>query len=169
MPAVLAGAMAFSAVSSVAGGFSAQAAANQQAKLQEQQGQIELDQSKVAATNEAFNQNEAIGKQRLAYLANGVSLEGSPTIVQDQATKYGQTQVDSILKQGAAEYNLARENAAVTRNQGRAALIAGFAQGIGTAASGMDKLSQATPGNYKLSPDSGYRPSNTSVFRKPSF
>lgn len=142
MPAALAAATAFSAVSSVVGGISAQSAANQNAKLQEEQGGIALAESKVNATNEAYNQNEAIGKQRLAFLANGVSLEGSPSIVQDQATKYGQTQVNSILNQGAAQYNLAQKQAAITKNQGRAALIAGVAQGVGTTAQGISTLTK---------------------------
>lgn len=142
MPAALAAATAFSAVSSIAGGISAQSAANQQAKLQEEQGGIALKESQINATNEAFNQNEAIGKQRLAFLANGVSLEGSPALVQAQSTKYGQQQVQSILDQGVANYNLAQRNAAVTKNQGRAALIAGLASGVGTAAQGGYALSK---------------------------
>ena len=136
MPAVLAGALAFNAVTSVAGGISAASSANANAKIQEQQGQVALDEAKVNATNEAYNQNQTIGNQRLAFLANGVSLEGSPAIVQAQAQKYGQTQVDSILKQGAAQYNLAQQQAAVTKNQGRAALIAGVASGVSTEAQG---------------------------------
>lgn len=138
MPALLAGAIGFSAVSSIAGGISAQSTANQQAKLQEQQGGIELDEAKTNATNEAFNQTQAQEKQKLAFLANGVSLEGSPSAVLAQSKTYGQTQVDAILKQGAAQYNLAQENAAVTKNQGRAALIAGFGQAVSTTAGGAE-------------------------------
>ena len=143
MPAALSAASAFSAISSITGGINAQSAANQNAKLQEQQGGIALAESKVTATNTAYNLNQEIGAQRLAYQANGVSLEGSPAIVQDQATKYGQTQVNAILQQGAAQYTLAQENAAVTKNQGRAALIAGFGQAAGTTASGVGSMYKA--------------------------
>lgn len=142
MPAALAGALAFSAVSSVAGGISGQSAANQQAKLQEEQGGIALKEANTNATNEAYNQSQALGRQRLAFLANGVTLEGSPALVQEQSRQYGQQQVQSILDQGAAQYNLAQKNAAVTRNQGRAALIAGIAQGVGTAAAGAETLNK---------------------------
>lgn len=143
MPAALAGALAFGAVSSIGGGIAGQQAANQQAKLQEQQGGIALAEAKANATNEAYNQTQAVGKQRLAYLANGVSLEGSPSLVLDESRKYGQQQVQSILDRGSAEYNLAKMNAAVTRNQGRAALLAGISQGFGTAAMGAETLSKA--------------------------
>lgn len=142
-PAVLAGAIGFSAVSSIAGGISAQSAANQEAKLQEAQGGIALAESKVNAQNEAYNQTQAVGKQRLAFLANGVSLEGSPAEVLAESTRYGQTQVDAILKQGSAQYTLAQQQAAITKNQGRAALIAGIASGVGTAATGASTLYKA--------------------------
>lgn len=138
MPAVLAGAVAFSAISSITGGMAGQSSANAQAKLQEQQGGIALEEAKANATNEAYNQNLLLGKQRLAFLANGVSLEGSPTLVQKATQQYGQQQVDSILKQGAAQYDLAQRNAAVTRNQGRGALIAGLGSGVGTTAQGIE-------------------------------
>lgn len=143
MPAALAAAAAFSIVSSVSGGIAGQSAANQQAKLQEEQGGIALKESKANATNESFNQTQAVGRQRLAFLANGVSLEGSPTTVLEESRKYGQQQVQSILDKGAAEYNLAQKNAVVTRNQGRAALIAGVGQAAGTTASTAYQLNQA--------------------------
>lgn len=143
MPAALAGALAFGATSSVVGGFSANSAANQEAKLQQQQGGIALAEAQANAQNETFNQNQAVGKQRLAFLANGVTLEGSPSMVIDQSTKYGQQQVDSILKHGTAVDSLAIASAAQTRNQGRAALIGGIGQAISTTATGTNSLYKA--------------------------
>jgi hypothetical protein len=121
------------AVGSIYGGVSAEQAANQEASLQQQQGNIALQESQVNANNEAFNQTQAVQNQRLAFLANGVSLEGSPSLVLAQSKAYGQTQVNSILNQGAAQYNLAQEEAQITKNQGRAALISGIL-GAGSAA-----------------------------------
>lgn len=171
---LLAAAVGFSAVSSIAGGMSAQSAANQQAKLQEEQGAIALKEANANATNEAFNQNQAIGKQRLAFLANGVSLEGSPSMVLQESKKYGQQQVQSILDAGAANYNLAQKSAAITKNQGRAAMIAGFGQAAGTVASGASSLYSAgafdtkTPGGYKVT-GQGKLPSNTAPYKRPTF
>jgi hypothetical protein len=122
----------FQAVSSITGGISQNKASKAEADLQAQQGKIALDEAQTNATNEAYNQNQQIGQQRLAYLANGVSLEGSPSLVLAESKKYGQSQVDSILKSGAAKYNLAQQEAAITRNKGRAALIAGITEGVGT-------------------------------------
>lgn len=143
MPAALAGATAFGAVSSVIGGFSANSAANREAALQEQQGALALSEAQANARNVAFNETQAVGKQQLSFLANGVTLEGSPSAVVKASTAYGQEQVDSLLKQGAAQDSLALAQASQTRNQGRAALIAGIAQGVGTTASGVSGLYKA--------------------------
>lgn len=133
MPVLLASAAGFSAISSIAGGFAGQKAANDEADLQVEQGNIALAESKANAANEAYNQNQAVSKQQLAFLANGVSLEGSPADVLKESTKYGQAQVDSVLRQGVSQYSLAQKQAAATKNQGRTALLAGITQGLGTA------------------------------------
>ena len=143
MPAALAAAAAFSATSSVIGGISANSAANTEAKLQEQQGTLALQESQTNAQNTAFNLTQEVGKQQLSFLANGVTLEGSPSAVVKASTAYGQTQVNSILKQGAAQDSLAIAQAAQTRNQGRAALIAGISQGVGSVAIGAGNLYKA--------------------------
>lgn len=143
MPAALAGATAFGAVSSVIGGFSAMNASNTEANLQKQQGALALSEAQTNAQNTAFNETQAVGKQQLSFLANGVTLEGSPSLVVKQSTAYGQQQVNSILKQGAAQDSLAIAQAAQTQNQGRAALIAGISQGVGSAASGIGNLYKA--------------------------
>lgn len=127
---------------SIAGGVGQMQQANKEAAFQQQQGAIALQESQVNASNTAFNLTQEVQKQRLAFLANGVSLEGSPSMVLAQSKAYGQTQVQSILNQGAAEFNLAQEQAANTRNAGRAALIGGIASAfkdVGTAGSGAFK------------------------------
>lgn len=143
MPAALAGATAFGAISSTIGGFSAMSAANTEAGLQRQQGALALSEAQTNAQNTAFNETQAVGKQQLAFLANGVTLEGSPSAVVKQSTAYGQQQVQSILNQGSAVNSLAIAQAAQTQNQGRAALIAGISQGINTTANGANSLYKA--------------------------
>lgn len=133
----------FGVTSAIGGGFSANRAASAEANLQRQQGDILLAESKVNAGNEAYNQRQAIGKQRLAFLANGVSLEGSPAMVLKDSTEYGQQQVDAILRRGAAGYGLAYQEAALTKNKGRAALITGVGSGLSDLASGVSSMSRA--------------------------
>ena len=134
MPAFAALAFGTQAVGSMYSGFAANAAAGQEASLQREQGQVAEQEAQVNATNEAFNQTQAVERQRLAFLANGVSLEGSPTAVIAQSKAYGQQQVNAILAQGAARANLAYEEAGITEAKGRAALVSGGLGGISASA-----------------------------------
>lgn len=142
-PAALLAVAFAGAGASIAGGIGGMNSANQEANLQKQQGEIALQESQVNANNEAFNQTQQVQKQRLAFLANGVSLEGSPSLVLAQSKAYGQSQVNSILNQGAAQFNLAQESAAITQNKGRSALIGGIAEGVGMAAGGVSAATKA--------------------------
>lgn len=153
MPAVLAGAIGFSAVSSIAGGINGMVASNGEAALQRQQAEIAGRQAQDNATLETFNQKTAIGRQQISFLANGVSLEGSPSLVVKQSEDYGQMQVNSILRQGAATSALLKAQATQTQNQGRAALLAGIAKGAGTAAEGGYTLYKAGAFDAPLSPN----------------
>jgi hypothetical protein len=114
------------AVASVYGGISGMMASNQEAALQREQGDLVLQEAKTNAKNEAWNQTNTVQTQRLAFLANGISLEGSPAIVLAKSKEYGQSQVDAILAQGAARKNLAYGEADITENKGRTALIGSF-------------------------------------------
>jgi hypothetical protein len=157
-PTALLAVQSAGAIAQVAGGIGGVGAANQEADLQRQQGQIALQESQVNANNAAFNETQAVQNQRLAFLANGVSLEGSPSLVLAASKSYAQTQVQSILDQGAAQYNLAQREAAITQNKGRAALIADVAQGVGTEATGVQKFIQAGGGS-----GTGVRPGPESI------
>lgn len=140
MPALLAGATAFGAISAIGGGISSSIASAGEARLQRQQGDIAQNQAQIDATNEAYNQNQAVGRQQISFLANGVSLEGSPSTVIKSSQAYGQSMVNSILNQGAARKALSDAEATQTINQGRAALIAGIAQGVSTTGQGIYSL-----------------------------
>lgn len=133
----------FSAANSIGGGFAAANAATAEANLQRQQGDLLADEARTNAANEAYNQRQVVGKQRLAFLANGVSLEGSPALVLKSSTDYGQQQVDAILKRGAAGRSLAYQSAAITKNKGRAALISGVMGGFADLTSGVSNLSKS--------------------------
>ena len=128
---VLAALTVVSAVGSIYSGFAANSAANQEAKLQQEQADTALQEAQINAQNEAYNQTQTVQKQRLAFLANGVSLEGSPALVLEQSKEYGQSQVDAILRQGQAKSNLLTAESTITMNKGRTALIGGFTSAAG--------------------------------------
>ena len=152
MPAFLGLATAVGAVGSIYSGISGMQASNQEASLQRQQGDEAVREAQINAANEAHNQTQAVQRQRLAFLANGVSLEGSPSMVLASSKAYGQSQVDEILRQGSAKAALSYGEAQITQNKGRTALIAGLLQGAG----GLSKAGgQAYEAGFFDSPSTG--------------
>lgn len=133
----------FSVGGSIYSGVQTNNSARREAKYIQQQGQIALEQSKKDAEIEAFNQRQAIGNQRLAFLANGVSLEGSPMLITQQSEKFGQQSVDAILAQGANQADLANHKAKIMKSEGRAALIGGILQGTSSALTGGAQMKKA--------------------------
>ena len=120
-----------SGVSQIAGGASASQAANAQAKLQEEQGKIALDEANREAERKGVERRRFLAEQRMAYLASGVDLSGTPGIVQSDTFKEFQMEIDALRRSGVAHYSLYRRQAAITRSTGRAKLTSGILSGIG--------------------------------------
>lgn len=115
-------------------GYSSMQASNREAKLQKEQANIAAQEAQSNAEVEAYNQRQALNKQKLAFIKSGVSLEGSPLDVLENTRSWGQKSVDAILKSGASQYNLGMQRAANTQASGRAAMIGGVLGSAGTAA-----------------------------------
>lgn len=130
LPFLAVAAAGFGAVSSVMGGASANSAAKQEAGLQRQQADLALKNANDNAAVEAYNDTQLVQRQKVAFLANGVTLEGSPAEVLKNTTTQSQQNVQAILDRGVNEYNLGQAQADQTRNKGRAALVAGIAKGV---------------------------------------
>lgn len=120
-----------SATASVASGIAQQSAANREAKALNAMASTAQDEATAEAQRRATDVRQFQRKQKLAFLKNGVTLEGSPLLILDETLQLGQEEVDAIMKRGTAEAKYYRESAAIKKNQGRAALIGG----IGGAAS----------------------------------
>lgn len=122
-----------SAGASVAGGISANNAAKREAGLLNDQAGLAQNEAQAEAQRRANEVRKFQRTQKLAFLKNGVTLEGSPLLVLDDTIREGQQEVDAIVNRGTATARYYRESAAITKNKGRAALIGG----IGSAASSM--------------------------------
>ena len=133
--------MAIAAAGSLYAGYSGYESSKKEASLQKAQGEEATREASVNAANEAYNQTQMVEKQRLAFLANGVSLEGSPSMVLASSKAYGQQQVNEILRQGQARAGLAYGEAAITQQKGTAALLSG----ITGAAGDIYKLNPGSP------------------------
>jgi len=137
--ALLVGSLAVGA-GQISSGIAANQAAQAQASLQEEQAQIALSESERTATQKATERRKFLAEQRMAFLANGISLTGTPGIVQAETFKEFQMEIDAIRKSGVAQFSLGKRQAAITRRTGRAQLTAGFLEGIGSVGLGLSKL-----------------------------
>ncbi len=116
----------------IAGGVAANRSAQRTADLQEEQARIALDEGNRAAEQKVTQRRKFLAEQRMAYLASGVSLVGTPGIVQGDTFKEFQLEIDAFRKSGAAKFGFGVRSAAVTRSTGRAQLLSGILSGLGT-------------------------------------
>jgi len=112
-----------SAGTQVAVGRQQQEAAGQEAVLQEEQGRILREEAQVEAERSAKEKRKFLVKQKLAFIKNGVSLEGSPLLVLEETRSESQKEIDAIIRRGSAQQRLAFQRAVITRSKGRAALL----------------------------------------------
>ena len=121
-------------------GYSAQQAAKHQAGLQEEQARIALAEANRAADQKSVEQRKFLAEQRMAYLASGVSLEGTPGIVGADTFDQFQQEINAMRKSGAQEFRFGMENARATKANGRAQMIAGMLGATSTVFSGASKM-----------------------------
>lgn len=132
------GLQAVSAVSSIVGGMQGKSEGDNQAALALQQASARGVESERLAQREArLVQDDALAterKQKLAYLASGVTLEGSPLLIMEETRRKGQENVDEILLSGKAEKNAALLEGRVTSSKakslGRQSMVEGLTGGL---------------------------------------
>lgn len=130
---ILAGASAITSVASLAGGISAQRDAQRQAaQTQAQANEAAAEKTRVSereARLEQENIAETMRRQKVAYLASGVTLEGSPLLVMEETRRRGADNIDEILKGGRASQQATlaegRLKAKQTKAAGRQAFVSG--------------------------------------------
>lgn len=123
-----------SGVSSVFGGLQGYSAGQEQASLAVSQanlaGQEQARLSFKEAQAEKERSSEAERRQKLAYLASGVSLEGSPLLILEETRRKGSENVDEILRSGAAGASASAIEGRIAAKQyktsGRDALMKGI-------------------------------------------
>lgn len=121
-------------------GIAANAAAKTQASLEEEQARIAKSEADQAAEQKVTERRKFLAEQRMAYLANGVSLLGTPGFVQEDTSKEFQMEIDALRKSGVAQYKLGLLSAANTRSTGRAQLTSGLFSAVGTLGTGAYQL-----------------------------
>jgi flagellar biosynthesis component FlhA len=121
-------------------GVSANQSAKEQATQQEEQGRIAQEEANRQADQKTEERRKFLAEQRMAYLANGVSLSGTPGIVQQDTWDQFTQEIDALRKSGAAKLGYYQTEANITKNTGRAQLTSGFMSGVGTLGTGYYKI-----------------------------
>jgi len=140
----------FSGLSSVAGGFAARGEAEKQSELALQQaGRRAAEEERVAFRQAELEEERADRvrrKQKVAYLASGVTLEGSPLLTMEETTRRGAENVEEIKKAGSASARAVREEGRITaqklQSSGRQQFTSGLSSGVRSIASGVGLLAQ---------------------------
>lgn len=129
----------FSGLSSLVGGAQQYGAAGDQAELAYQQAESRaVEQERVTSREARLEQekNEDIRRrQKVAFLASGVELSGSPLLVLEETRRTGAENVNEILKAGEAGASATRSQGGLTKTQikgsGRQAFMTGVTRGVG--------------------------------------
>lgn len=94
------------------------------ALMQEKQGRIALDEAGQSADQIARDAHKFRLQQASDYSSSGVlPTGGTPAVVMNETVSLAGQEIDAIMKRGLAQSDLYRQNANITRNQGRAALL----------------------------------------------
>lgn len=131
-----------SAGSSILGGLQGLMAGNQQADAARATAEMQArEQVRVTAREAEMERQQVedtVRRQKLAYMASGVSLEGSPLLVMEETRRRGAENINEIVQGGAYGAASARTEGRIRAQQaksaGRREFISGI-QGAGTALS----------------------------------
>lgn len=135
--ALLVTAMAAQGAGQIYSGIASNQAAKAQAGLQEEQARIAQEEANRAADQKVTERRKFLAEQRMAYLASGVSLVGTPGIVQGDTFKEFQQEIEALRKSGVAQYRVGLMEAANTKATGRAQLLSGVMSGVGSLGTGV--------------------------------
>lgn len=104
-------------------GYSSYQQGQEQKKQYEEQAQLQRDENNRAAEQEVEARKRLMARQRMAYLANGVTISGTPIVVGEDTFGEYQKEIDALRSSGAAKATLLQNQGQLAFNSGRAQLI----------------------------------------------
>ena len=128
------GVTAVSVGTSLYSGAQANKAAKKQAALQEEQGQIQLQEALVEAAQIRQEGERTKQEQMMQYIGSGVEIQGTPLLVMAETTKLANTEAVATEKRGYAQGDLANAKAKITRSEGKAQMIASIGSAVSSGA-----------------------------------
>jgi hypothetical protein len=135
--AALVGLIALSAGGSIYSGISANQSAKEQAGQLDRQAALAQEEARIEADRQSDERRRFIADQKMAYVANGIGISGTPLVTFENSYNEYQKEIDATIRAGDANADYLRSEAKVTRRNGRAALIGGVTQAASTVASGV--------------------------------
>lgn len=122
-----------SAGSSIYSGFAQKSAMDDQASQLNEQARIAKLEAQEEAKRKDEERTKFIARQKVAFLANGIGLAGTPLAVLSDTYGEFQKEIDAIRRSGNARSNYLQTEARIKEKTGRAALVGGVLDSIGTA------------------------------------
>ncbi len=114
-------------------GYSAYQSGQEQKDQYREQAAIARQEAETQATQKDTERRKTLAQQRMAYLANGVSISGTPLTVGEETSKEYQTEIDALRTSGANQYGSLMKQGASAANSGRTKLITSLFSSAGTA------------------------------------
>ena len=138
MTMIMIGMGALSAIGSISGGFAQKRALQDQADQQREQARLQAFEAEEEAVRREEERDRFSATQRVAFAANGIRVTpgaGSVLAVLDETTRQFNKEIAAVRRSGEANVKRTFQEAAISENKGRAAVLAGFTQAAGTIAS----------------------------------
>lgn len=126
-------AAAIAAGGQILGGFSERDAQKNRAGAFEDQSRLAQSEAAAQAKRRALDVRRFAANQKVAFLKNGVTLEGSPLLALEDTYSQGQEEVNAITAAGNARSDLYWREGQLAKKQGRAAMIGGITGAASTA------------------------------------
>lgn len=136
----------FSAAGPILGGIEANNAAQFNAKVATQNAIVSNEQSADEAALQQRRAYQALGAERAAYGASGVTTEGSPLAVLASSASAAELDRQTVLYKGRLKAQGLLAEASADRVQGQSALIGGVFSGIAAGVDSASKTLMATGG-----------------------
>jgi hypothetical protein len=124
-------ATAIAAGTAIYSGVSAKQAANKQAKLQKEQGALQLQEGLFEAGRVRDEGYRFSQEQMMQYIGAGVEIKGTPLLVMAESVAKAEEEAKATERRGYALENFAAQQAKITTSQGRAALIGSIGSAVG--------------------------------------
>ena len=140
--------MVAAAVASTAVSVYSAAQAGQEAKSarEREAGQLQrsAEQSRKAAAQKAEDTRKRhlmlLSAQRARYGASGLTMEGTPLLVQMESMRESEEELRRIIEEGEMGYGVSMESAAEARKIGGQAATSGYVKGFGALTSGVGTI-----------------------------